>query len=65
MNVYECSVKKELPFTIDVSHIEELKDLNRMGEEIANNAGLHYEGYYLFTIEPYSPEKARPILFFN
>jgi len=44
---------------------EERDKLDRIGEEIAAKEKLHYEGYYVNTVEPYSLEKAKPILFFN
>ena len=65
MQVSECSLIKQLPFTIDIHHQEELDGLNQMGKELANKEGLQYEGYYLSTIEPYSLAQARPTLFFN
>ena len=61
----ECSVKKELPFTINIIHKEERDKLNRLGEEIATKEGLHYEGYSAYTAEPYSIEQAKATLFFN
>jgi hypothetical protein len=65
MRTSECSVKKELPFTVNIIHKEERENLNRIGNEIAAKEGLQYEGYTVFTAEPYSIEKAKPTLFFN
>ena len=65
MRTSECSVKKELPFTINITLKEERDKLNLLGEEIAGKKGLHYEGYTVYTAEPYSIEKAKPTLFFN
>ena len=65
MQVSECSIKKELTYTVNILHKEERDKLDRIGEEIAAKEKLHYEGYYVNTVEPYSLEKAKPILFFN
>jgi hypothetical protein len=65
MRTSECSVKKELPFTINVIHKEERDKLDQLGKEIAVKEGLHYEGYTVYTAEPYSIEKAKPTLFFD
>ena len=65
MRVSECTVKKVLPFTVNVIHQEEREKLDRMGTEIATKEGLHYEGYSLCTTEPYSVEQAKPVLYFD
>lgn len=61
----ECSVKKVLPFTINITHQEEREKLDKLGNEIAAKEGLHYEGYSVCTTEPYSIEQAKPTLYFN
>lgn len=65
MRTSECSVKKELPFTVNLVSKEERKNLEQLGKKIAVKIGLHYEGYNACTIDPYSVEKAKPTLFFN
>lgn len=65
MRTSECSVKKELAFTINIVHKEERDKLNKLGEETAVKKGLHYEGYTVYTAEPYSIENAKPTLYFN
>lgn len=65
MRATECSVKKELPFTINATLKEEREKLDRLGKEIAAKEHLRYEGYYINTVEPYSIEKAKAILLFN
>lgn len=65
MKVIECCAKKDLSFTINILKKEDRDNLDRIGNEIAGKERLHYEGYYLNTTEPYSIEKAEPILFFN
>lgn len=65
MRTSECSVKKELPFTVNLSHKEERDNLDQIGNKIAVEIGLHYEGYTAETTEPYSLEKAKLTLFFN
>ena len=61
----ECSVKKDLTFTVNVIHKEERENLDQLGKEIAIKEGLHYEGYSVYTADPYSIEKAKPTLYFN
>ena len=65
MKACECSLKKDVPFTINVTHNDELEKLNTLGKEIASKEGIEYEGYYLFTITPYSVESAKATLLFN
>jgi hypothetical protein len=65
MRTSECSVKKDVPFTINIVHKEERDKLDRIGNEIAAKEGLHYEGYSVYTAEPYSVEKAKATLYFN
>lgn len=61
----ECSVIKEVPFTINLAHKEERKKLDELGEAIARQENLRYEGYIVYTDVPYSVENAKPTLFFN
>jgi hypothetical protein len=61
----ECAVRKELPETFDLTVGDERKRLIKLGESIAVQKGLHFEGYIAYTGEPYSLEKARLILCFN
>jgi len=65
MQTNECSVIKEVPFTVNLTHQDEVEKLNQMGESVAAKEHLHYEGYIVFTDVPYSVEKAKPTLFFN
>ena len=65
MRTSECSVKKVLPFTVNVILHEERQKLEKMGQEIAAKEGLHYEGYSVITAEPYSVENAKPTLYFD
>lgn len=61
----ECSAIKEVPFTINLTLEEERKKLDELGKSIAAEEKLNYEGYIVYTEEPYSIEKAKPTLFFN
>lgn len=65
MRPRECVVRQELPETINLAVDDERKRLIKLGEEIALQRGLHFEGYIAYTGEPYSIEKARLILCFN
>ena len=65
MRTSECYAKKELPFTINIVIDDERKKLDSLGQEIASKEGLNYEGYTVTTLEPYSLDKAKAILFFN
>jgi len=65
MRTSECTIKKVLPFTIDVTLQEEREKLDKMGNEIAAKEGLHYEGYSVHTVEPYSIRQAKPTLYFD
>jgi hypothetical protein len=65
MQVNECCVEKVLPFLVNLSLPEEREKLDRLGNEIASQEGLHYEGYFASTIEPYDLEHAKAALFFN
>ena len=65
MQTSECSVIKEVPFTVNLAHKEEREKLDALGEKIATEEHLHYEGYIVFTDVPYSVENAKPTLFFN
>lgn len=60
----ECAVKKVLPFTVNVVRPEEREKLNRLGQEIAAQENLKYEGYSVITQEPYSIEQAKATLYF-
>ena len=64
MRTSECAVKKVLPFTVNLALAEERKNLDKLGSELAEKEGLHYEGYSLYTGEPYSIEQAKPVLYF-
>jgi hypothetical protein len=64
MRISEDSVKKELPFTVNLSRKEERDNLDELGKKAAEQIGLHYDGYWACTVEPYSIEKAKPTLFF-
>jgi len=65
MRVAECVREMILPEAINVSLAEEREKLNRLGSEIADREGLHYEGFTAVTIEPYSIEHAKTVLYFN
>jgi len=65
MRAAECAVKKVLPFTVNITRKEERENLNHLGQEIARQEGLHYQGYSVSTIEPYSLEQAKATLYFD
>ncbi|MGB9613074.1 MAG: hypothetical protein ACPL4K_02710 [Candidatus Margulisiibacteriota bacterium] len=65
MPVKEYALKKVLPFTVNITRPEERENLNRLGEEMAKQEGLHYQGYSVCTVEPFSLEKAKPTLYFD
>lgn len=65
MQVNECCVEKILPFPVNLIDTLEREKLDRLGSEIASKEGLHYEGYFASTIEPYDLEHAKAALFFN
>jgi hypothetical protein len=65
MRVAECVREMILPETVNVSLSAEREKLNRLGSEVAARAGVNYEGYTAVTIEPYSLEHAKAVLYFN
>jgi len=60
-----CTYKKELPFTINIAQPQDREIVEKIGQVLAQKSGLNYEGYGVCTVEPYSLEKARPILYFD
>ena len=65
MKIAECFGNRVLPFTVNVTRPEEREKLNRLGSEIARREGVHYEGYTVVTVEPYTIEKAKATLYFD
>jgi len=65
MRTSECTVKKIIPFTVNIAHKEDRESLDKLGNEIATKEGIHYEGYSVCTTEPYSIEKAKATLYFD
>ena len=65
MQTNECSVMSEVPFLVDLAHEEGRKKLKDLGEELAGQQRLHYEGYIAYTDTPYDLEHAKTSLFFN
>jgi len=65
MQTSECSVVAEAPFLVDLAHEEGRKKIKSLGEKLAAQRHLHYEGYIAFTDTPYDIEHARTTLFFN
>ena len=65
MRIEECFGKRVLPFTVNVTRPEEREKLNQIGTEIATKEGMRYEGYSVITVEPYSVEKGKAILYFD
>ncbi|MFH1683329.1 MAG: hypothetical protein ABIA67_00455 [Candidatus Margulisiibacteriota bacterium] len=65
MHTNECSVIAEVPETIDLTKEEERKKLNELGNKIAGQEKLHYEGYIAFTDTPYSIDHAKTTLCFD
>jgi hypothetical protein len=59
------TLKIEMPFTVNVYLPEDREKLANLGNEIAKERGLKFEGYQLFTQEPYSLESSKPTLFFS
>ncbi|MBI5078668.1 hypothetical protein HZB08_01420 [Candidatus Saganbacteria bacterium] len=65
MHLSEYARKSVLPFTVNIMVREEREKLNQLGSELAAKEGLRYEGYFVWTAEPYSVEHAKPVLYFN
>lgn len=65
MQTTECAVIKELPDSVNLMLEEERRKLDSLGNEIASQEKLHYEGYIAFTDVPYSVSEARLTLLFN
>lgn len=65
MRVSECAGEVILPFTVNTIRQNELKKLELLGDKIAKKEGVHFEGYSVWTAEPYSLEEAKPFLYFN
>lgn len=65
MRVSECGREMILSYTVNVTRPEERKQLDTLGNAIATRQGLKYEGYNVSTIEPYTIEKAKAVLYFN
>lgn len=65
MRIAECFGNRVLPFTVNVTRPDEREKLNRLGNEIAVKEGLHYEGYSVVTIDPYTIENAKATLYFD
>ncbi len=61
----QCFGNRVLPFTVNITRPEERERLNELGTEIALQEGLHYEGYTVVTVEPYTIEQAKPTLYFD
>lgn len=59
-----CPIKKELPFTINISLKEDRDKLDQLGQAIADREEIRYEGYSVSTTAPYSVDKGLPTLFF-
>ena len=60
-----CPYKKNVPFTINIYSKEDRERLSILGQQIAQQEGIKFEGYYLDTQEPYSVEAAKATLFFE
>ena len=65
MQTSECPVIKELPDPINLADEQARKRLDQLGQQIASQEHLHYEGYIAFTGEPYSVDKAKTTLCFD
>ena len=65
MYVETCPYHKKLDHTINVMRDEERENIKKEGENIAVLSGKHFEGCFFVTEEPYSLEKALPILYFD
>lgn len=65
MQTNECTVIKEIPETVDLTKKEERTRLEELGNKIASQEKLHYEGYIAFTDAPYSIDHAKTTLFFD
>jgi hypothetical protein len=65
MRIAECFGNRVLPFTVNVTRREEREKLNQLGCEIAVKEGLHFEGYSVVTVEPYTVENAKATLYFD
>ncbi len=65
MQTSECSVMSEVPFLVDLAHEAGRKKLKDLGEKLALQQHLHYEGYIAYTDAPYDLEHAKTSLFFN
>ncbi|MBU0572959.1 MAG: hypothetical protein ABIJ26_01250 [Candidatus Margulisiibacteriota bacterium] len=58
-------IKKELPETINILSAEERHGLESLGKELAEKEGMRYEGYAVYTEEPYSFKHAKAFLYFE
>lgn len=65
MRVSECASQLTLPYTVNMTHPEERAKVEEAGQSIAREKGLNYEGYAVFTSEPFSLEQAKAVLYFN
>lgn len=65
MHTNECTVIKEVPETVDLTKKAERTKLEKLGNKIARQEKLHYEGYIAFTDAPYSVDHAKTTLFFD
>jgi len=65
MQTSDCAVIKEVPETVNLASIEERKKLDELGNQIASQEHLHYEGYIAFTDTPYSVDHAKTTLCFD
>jgi hypothetical protein len=65
MQTTDCAVIKELPGPVNLMLEEERRKLDSLGNEIAAQEKLHYEGYIAFTDVPYSVNQAKLTLLFN
>ena len=65
MQTSDCAVIKEVPETVNLASTEERKKLDELGNQIASQEHLHYEGYIAFTDTPYSVDHAKTTLCFD
>jgi hypothetical protein len=65
MQTSDCAVIKEVPETVNLASAEERKKLDELGNQIASQEHLHYEGYIAFTDVPYSVDHAKTTLCFD
>ncbi|HTY13766.1 MAG TPA: hypothetical protein VMD02_06225 [Candidatus Omnitrophota bacterium] len=64
-SIMELASKKDLLFTVNVLSGKDLDKLAKLGCEIADKDGMHFDGYTVETHSPFSLEHAKATLLFS